>query len=101
LYSPFAYLQTLADGLQKTDQDKCGSDQTRLGPLDTTYPESLDMAEEQFLAMLRFEGRGKPEELRGSPVRDRNGCAFPFDEVAEVVIEQNILLHYLTICGKL
>jgi hypothetical protein len=34
------------------------------------------MAEEQFLAMLRFEGRNMLEELPGAPVRDRNGSYF-------------------------
>ena len=33
LHPPFAYLQTLADGLQKTDQAKCASEQVRLGVL--------------------------------------------------------------------
>jgi hypothetical protein len=50
-----ACLQIIVDGLQKTDQDKCGSDQTPHGPLDITYPKPQDMAEERFLAMLRFE----------------------------------------------
>jgi hypothetical protein len=31
--------------------------------LDITYLEPQNMAEEQFLAMLRFEGRSKLEEL--------------------------------------
>jgi hypothetical protein len=32
LHSPFAYLQIPADGLQKTAQHKCGSDQAWSGP---------------------------------------------------------------------
>ena len=41
LLSPFPYLQTLADGLQKTNQDKCGSDQVRLGVLQSRCVVSL------------------------------------------------------------
>ncbi len=36
-----------------------------------------NMAVEQFLAMLRFEGRSKLAELLGPPVRDRDGTYFP------------------------
>ena len=61
------FLQNLArvqvDGLHNTQPLACGSDQTRLGPLDITCLEPPNMAEEQFLAMLRFEGRSKLEEL--------------------------------------
>jgi hypothetical protein len=33
LKSPFAYLHTLAKGLQRVDEESCGSDQIRLGTL--------------------------------------------------------------------
>ena len=47
-----------------------------LGPPNTTHSEPHTMAEEQFLAMLRFEGRNKLEGVRGPPVRERNGFYF-------------------------
>jgi hypothetical protein len=59
------------------------------------------MAENQSPAMLCFEGRSKLADLPGSPDRDGTDVGFPYDEVVGVVIERNILLHYLTICGKL
>ena len=55
LHPPFAYVHTLAGVLQSIDRQACGSVQTRSRPLDITHPET-NMAEEQFLAMLRFEG---------------------------------------------
>ena len=42
---------------------KCGSDEIPHGPLDITCLDPQNMAEEQFLAMLRFEERGKLAEL--------------------------------------
>jgi hypothetical protein len=47
-----------------------------LGPPNRVHSEPHTMAEEQFLALLRFEGRNKLEELPGAPVRDRNGLYF-------------------------
>jgi hypothetical protein len=46
---------------------------------------------EQFLDRLRFEQRGKLEELPGSPDRDGTDVGFLFDEIVGVVIERNIL----------
>jgi hypothetical protein len=53
-HSPFA-------GLQKTDQDKCGSEQVRFGVLQLpsgvtqrSHPVPHSLAVEQFLAMVRF-----------------------------------------------
>jgi hypothetical protein len=56
------------DGLQKNDQDKYSSDQTWLGPLDKTDSRFQNVAEEQFLAMLCFEQRGKLAKLTDSSV---------------------------------
>jgi hypothetical protein len=61
LHSPFVNLQTHADRLQKTDQDKCGSEQVRFGVLQLpsgvtqrSHPVPHSLAVEQFLAMVRF-----------------------------------------------
>jgi len=38
LKSPFAYLHTLAKGLQEVDEESCGSDHIRLGTLSFVAP---------------------------------------------------------------
>jgi hypothetical protein len=76
-----------------------GSVQVSLGPLDTNQY-STNMAEEQFLALLGFEGRGKLAELPGLQFRDRDGPIFAENELIEIVPDNHVPLHYLGICGK-
>ena len=51
------------------DHRKCGSDQTPFRTLDITHLEPPNMAEEQFLAILRLEEeqRGKLAATRDCP----------------------------------
>ena len=69
--------QVQVDGLHNTQPKACGSDQTLLGPLDITCSKPPNMAEEQFLAMLRFEQRGKLAELTDSLSGAGTGSVFP------------------------
>jgi hypothetical protein len=77
LHAPFAHRQTLAGILLSIDMQECGFARARLGPPNKTHPEPYTMAEEQFLAMLRFEQRSRLAELPGSWVPDWKGFYFP------------------------
>jgi hypothetical protein len=63
LHSPFAYLSALTSHCAPLSEEKCGSEQVRLGAYHPNKASQSSLDLEDLLAGLRFEQRSKLEEL--------------------------------------